>query len=156
MKTVSNGNSFHGPNICFRYGLRIMCLSTLIFSVWGCGQKDWKGLDDPEWKQSSSMQIRKVCEKLSDCQTQLRSKASAEELDAMPKMMSLDQCEKNYHKSRIYHLSTEYDPKVMKQNFRKCYESVLKLSCDQIHSGSLNSIEACMIVARIQRGEKLN
>ncbi|MCB1192594.1 MAG: hypothetical protein H7A23_04915 [Leptospiraceae bacterium] len=125
----------------------------LLCGVLHCSPKE-KGISDPKWRDESQKIASDICRKLQDCSKELVQKLKPSLKSYTLSNLRPENCAEKNKKSRIY-LLKGYDPELIKSNVRKCHTTLAGITCQDIANGALQKTKTCVIMKKMQLGEKL-
>lgn len=133
---------------------RILLISIALFILSSCKGKKESELKDDQWREESQKIASDLCEKFQSCANSIMEKVKPSLRKYAESEIRSDKCTEKNKRSRVY-LLKGYDPKFIQEKVRDCYAKSMALSCEKIQQDAIMQIESCVIMKKIQQGEKI-
>lgn len=137
--------TFHKTNL--RYYFSLLIIFFIFVQLFSC--KKEKGISHIEWQNESLSLTSELCKKFRDC-TDTEWKSIPENLKKFTESrLEESNCQKRFRESNAYKLIGN-DPKLIQSSYEECHKLVMVMTCSDLQSGKMNSINACVTFQQIQ------
>ncbi|MCG6147397.1 hypothetical protein LFX15_03780 [Leptospira levettii] len=111
--------------------------------------KKEKGINHIEWQNESLSLTSDLCKKFREC-ADTEWKSIPENLKKFTEgRLEESNCQKRFRESNAYKLIGN-DPKLIQTSFQECHKLVMAMTCSELQSGKMDSINACVTFQQIQ------
>ncbi|MCW7505577.1 LA_2478/LA_2722/LA_4182 family protein [Leptospira paudalimensis] len=111
--------------------------------------KKEKGINHIEWQNESLGLTSELCKKFREC-ADTEWKSIPENLKKFTEgRLEESNCQKRFRESNAYKLIGN-DPKLIQSSYIECHKLVMAMTCSELQTGKMDSINACVTFQQIQ------